>query len=82
MVNFHTIEHNVLLYCLEIYWSIEMKMENFGQAHKNGIGSFNMGSNWKRNLFCIWYLKNANCKIIAKIALLIFQDCYLFKEGK
>lgn len=38
MVNFHTIEHNVLLYCLEIYWSIEMKMENFGQAHKNGIG--------------------------------------------
>lgn len=79
MVNFHTIEHDVLLYCLEIYWSIEMKMENFGQAHKNGIGSFNMGSNWKRNLFCIGYKKNANFKIIAIIALLIFQD---FVKGR
>lgn len=34
MVNFHTIEHDVLLYCLEIYWSIEMKMENLGKHIK------------------------------------------------
>lgn len=59
-----------------------MKMENFGQAHKNGIGSFKMGSNWKRNLFCIGYKKNANYKIIAIVALLIFQDFYLLKVGK